>query len=165
MDSDVLCVGGYALHQFNTIEEYFRKCLNIDKETELFQVLQTELTNLSSQNKLKSFELIILLIANASLIMFGTFGAALVIAAVVRKPSMRTPRNLFTVNLAVSDLTLCLFTQPFNLIRTLYWHYEWKFGEVMCKLTSFAQAINVFVATISITAIALDRFHVSVLFK
>ncbi|VUZ44896.1 unnamed protein product [Hymenolepis diminuta] len=94
--------------------------------------------------------------------LFGATGALITIAAVIRKPRMRTPRTLLTVNLAVSDLTLCLFTQPLNLIRALNAHYEWKFGDVMCKFTSFAQAVNVFVATMSITVIALDRFNVIV---
>ena len=41
-------------------------------------------------------------------------------AAVVRNPSMRTARNVFIVNLAVSDLMLCLITMPLTLVEILY---------------------------------------------
>lgn len=144
-----------------SLEEYFRKCLNVSEANETFQQLQELLRGIHEENKLRSDELIALLVINAGMMLFGGAGAIILIAAVIRKPRMRTPRNLLTVNLAVCDLTLCIFTQPFNLIRTLHWHYEWRFGEAMCKFTSFAQATNVFVATMSITVIALDRFHVS----
>ncbi|VDK86229.1 unnamed protein product [Dibothriocephalus latus] len=149
-----------AVSQVENLVEYLRKCLRIAKDHEMFAILQNELSNLEEMNKLKTHELVLLFALNAFMIAFGAFGAFCVIAVEIRKRRMRTAQNLFTLNLAVSDLTLCLFTQPFNLIRTLHWHYEWNFGEFMCKFTAFAQATNVFVATMSITAIAVDRFRV-----
>lgn len=127
----------------------------------LSELIKQTWEDMNKLNRLRPPELISLIVINAILMIFGATGALITIIAVVRKPRMRTPRALLTVNLAVSDLTLCLFTQPFNLFRALNAHYEWKFGEVMCKLTSFGQATNVFVATMSITVIALDRFNVS----
>ncbi|VDD78175.1 unnamed protein product [Mesocestoides corti] len=153
----------FGLSLPGSLEEYFRRCLNLTEDTDLFRLLITELKGLHEGNRLRQSELIALIAVNTFLMLFGATGALVLIVAVVRKPRIRTPRTMLTVNLAVSDLTLCLFTQPFNLIRTLHWHYEWRFGEVMCKITSFAQATNVFVATMSITVIALDRFHVSFL--
>lgn len=44
----------------------------------------------------------ILIILYSCLIVLGTMGNILVVLAVVRKPSMRTARNMFIVNLAVS---------------------------------------------------------------
>ncbi|KAM7535537.1 hypothetical protein Aperf_G00000090574 [Anoplocephala perfoliata] len=144
------------------LEDKLMEILNSSANDPILHVVKSELTVLQDVNHLRASELIALIAINTVLMLFGAAGALIMIAAVVRKPRMRTPRTLFTVNLAVSDLTLCLFTQPFNLIRTLSSHYEWKFGEVMCKFTSFAQAANVFVATMSITVIALDRFNVIV---
>jgi len=72
---------------------------------------------------------------------------------------MRTPRNIFIINLAISDLTLCLFTQPFNLLKVLM--PAWRLGRFMCKFVPMCSGANVFVSTISITAIALDRFQVT----
>ena len=71
---------------------------------------------------------------------------------------MRTPRNIFIINLAISDLTLCLFTQPFNLMKVCM--STWTLGDFMCKFVPMLSGTNVFVSTISITAIALDRFQV-----
>ncbi|RWS00234.1 neuropeptide F receptor-like protein, partial [Dinothrombium tinctorium] len=36
---------------------------------------------------------------------------------------MRTERNVFIINLAISDLLLCLFTMPFTLFQIVlrYW--------------------------------------------
>lgn len=146
------------------LEDKLMKILNSTANDSILHVLKSELTVLKDANHLRASELIALIAVNTTLMLFGAAGALIMIAAVVRKQRMRTPRTLLTVNLAVSDLTLCLFTQPFNLIRTLSSHYEWRFGEVMCKFTSFAQATNVFVATMGITVIALDRFNVSAQF-
>jgi neuropeptide Y receptor len=62
---------------------------------------------------------------------------------------------LFVLNLAISDLTLCIFSIPFNAYKTL--RHLWIFGGFLCKFAPFFQASNVFVSTFSITAIALDR--------
>ena len=70
--------------------------------------------------------------------------------------SMRTTNNLFILNLAISDLTLCFFSIPFNVYKTL--RHTWIFGDFLCRLAPFFQASNVFVSSMSITAIALDRF-------
>ena len=69
---------------------------------------------------------------------------------------MRTTSNIFILNLAISDLTLCFFSIPFNVYKTL--RHTWMFGEFLCRLAPFFQASNVFVSSMSITAIALDRY-------
>lgn len=100
----------------------------------------------------------LLILAFAVFISVGVLGNGMVCFVVARNPHMRTPRNIFIINLAISDLTLCVFTQPLNLyllIRT-----QWELGSFMCKLVTMFQGTNLFVSTISITAIALDRFQV-----
>ena len=94
------------------------------------------------------------------MIIFGALGNGLVCFVVFRNAHMRTPRNVFIINLAISDLTLCLFTQPLNLYKLL--NTQWHLGSFMCKFSAMLQGTNVFVSTISITAIALDRFQVIV---
>ncbi|KAL4231622.1 neuropeptide Y receptor [Mactra antiquata] len=115
------------------------------------------------QSDLKTFdkttEAIIITIFSI-LIIFGALGNGLVCFVVFRNSHMRTPRNIFIINLAISDLTLCLFTQPLNLYKLL--NSQWHLGSFMCKLSAMLQGTNVFVSTISITAIALDRFQVIV---
>lgn len=94
------------------------------------------------------------------LICIGAFGNSLVCIVVIRKPQMRTSRNVFIINLAISDLTLCLFTMPFTLMQNIL--KNWPLGDFMCKMVGTCEATNVFVSTMSITAIALDRYQVIV---
>ncbi|KAI8777416.1 neuropeptide F receptor [Biomphalaria glabrata] len=102
----------------------------------------------------------LLVLCFSLLITFGCLGNGLVMFVVIRNSSMRTPRNIFIINLAISDFTLCMFTQPLNMYLLLYKH--WSLGQFMCKFVTMAQGTNLFVSTISITAIALDRFQVIV---
>jgi hypothetical protein len=71
--------------------------------------------------------LIALVMAYAILIFIGTLGNGLVCVAVARKPKMRTSRNLFIINLAISDLLLCFFTIPFSLVQISAKY--WPFGK------------------------------------
>ncbi|XP_064110012.1 neuropeptide F receptor-like [Macrobrachium nipponense] len=103
-----------------------------------------------------------LILAYSVLIVLGASGNSLVVLAVIRKPAMRTARNVFIINLAISDLLLCLVTMPLTLMELLSQY--WPLGDTpfTCKLVGTLQATSIFVSTISITAIALDRYHVIV---
>jgi neuropeptide F receptor len=98
-----------------------------------------------------------LIAAYTLLIVLGSCGNGLVVVAVVRKPAMRTARNMFIVNLAVSDLVLCLVTMPLTLMEELTNYWPLGTHDLPCKMLGALQATSIFVSTISITAIALDR--------
>ncbi|QQP41877.1 Uncharacterized protein FKW44_016372, partial [Caligus rogercresseyi] len=59
---------------------------------------------------------------------FGSLGNFMVIYIVARNSSMRTARNVYIVNLAISDLMLCLITMPLTLVEILY--LTWQFGNI-----------------------------------
>lgn len=134
--------------------------INNNSETmegsQLLSILYQDM-NKGKFNKITEY---ILICCFSILIVFGSLGNGLVCYVVAKNPHMRTPRNIFIINLAISDLTLCLFTQPINLYKLL--RTQWALGEFMCKFVPMFQGTNVFVSTISITAIALDRFQVIV---
>lgn len=96
------------------------------------------------------------------LIVLGSTGNSMVVAAVIRQPAMRTARNVFIINLAISDLLLCLVTMPLTLVELLSQYWPLGNQPFLCKLVGTLQATSIFVSTISITAIALDRYQVSV---
>lgn len=96
------------------------------------------------------------------LIVVGAAGNSLVVCAVARKPAMRTARNMFIVNLAISDLLLCLITMPLTLMEILTKYWPLGRYPFACKMLGTLQATSIFVSTISITAIALDRYQVIV---
>ncbi|XP_015789549.1 neuropeptide F receptor-like isoform X2 [Tetranychus urticae] len=124
--------------------------------SEIMQKLQTYVANRAIDDTSFTY----LMIAYIILIILGATGNGLVCMVVIRKPSMRTPRNVFIINLAISDLLLCLFTMPFSLVEIVL--KFWPLGEATCKLVAGLQATSIFVSTISITAIALDRYKVIV---
>lgn len=59
-----------------------------------------------------------------------------------------------------TDLLLCLVTMPLTLVEILTKY--WPMGRLpfLCKSIGTLQATSIFVSTISITAIALDRYQV-----
>lgn len=74
---------------------------------------------------------------------------------------MRTPRNMFIVNLAVADLLLCTVTMPLTLMEILTKYFPLGNYLLVCKTIGILQATSTYVSTISITTIALDRYQVS----
>jgi neuropeptide Y receptor len=98
----------------------------------------------------------LLIVAYAIFIVVGTLGNLLTCYVVARKTRMRTFLNLLIVNLAVSDVMLCVITQPLNIIKFTRLH--WIFGDAMCKAVPLFAGTNVFVSTITISAIALYRY-------
>ena len=75
------------------------------------------------------------------MILVGGIGNILVILVVVRNAAMRTARNVFIVNLAVSDLMLCLITMPLTLVEILYqtWQVRQIRDNVQNELCDYAR--------------------------
>lgn len=103
-----------------------------------------------------------LIVAYSILICVGVCGNILVVWVVIRKPAMRTARNLFILNLAISDLLLCLVTMPLTLMEILTRYWPLGDNAFACKMIGTSQATSIFVSTFSITAIALDRYQLIV---
>ncbi|RNA39387.1 prolactin-releasing peptide receptor-like [Brachionus plicatilis] len=88
---------------------------------------------------------------------FGIISNSLIIYSFYSSKNLRTFRNIFIVNLAISDILLCSICGPLTLFR--YVDLNWKFGRLLCKLGPGLQTANVLVSTLSITAIAVDRWN------
>ncbi len=88
----------------------------------------------------------------------GFFGNLLVSIVVVRNRNMHTVTNFFILNLAVSDVVMCLFAVPFTPLQSFTG--KWLFGDVLCTLFPFSQGVSVYISTLTLTIIALDRFVV-----
>ena len=101
-----------------------------------------------------------LIIGYLLIIVFGIFANGLLCYTVVRKKKLRTVRNMFIMNLAVSDIIMCVLCMPFTLIKLLL--KNWPLGEALCKVVPWMQAVNVLASTLTITAIAVDRYQVIV---
>ena len=78
---------------------------------------------------------VLLVVLYLVMIVFGAVGNLMVIAVVAKNKAMRTARNVFIVNLAVSDLMLCLITMPLTLVEILY--NSWQVGCIFMTITLF----------------------------
>lgn len=88
----------------------------------------------------------------------GLSGNILVCYVVYSNKAMQTVTNLFITNLALSDILLCSLCVPFTPLYTFI--RRWVFGKIVCHLVPYAQAASVYVSTLTLTAIAIDRFFV-----
>uniref|UniRef100_A0A3Q0R1S8 Opsin 4 n=1 Tax=Amphilophus citrinellus TaxID=61819 RepID=A0A3Q0R1S8_AMPCI len=88
----------------------------------------------------------------------GMVGNFLVIYAFSRSRSLRTPANMFIINLAITDLLMCITQSP--IFFTTSMHKKWIFGEKGCELYAFCGALFGICSMITMTVIAIDRYFV-----
>lgn len=96
----------------------------------------------------------------ACISLLGALGNGLVIFAVARRPEMRTTRNVFIVNLALSNFLLALILVPFLWLPT--YRIEFPYGAFMCKVANAFPSTNIFCSTLTVSVIAVDRYYVVV---
>ncbi|XP_061546468.1 melanopsin-A-like isoform X3 [Phycodurus eques] len=88
----------------------------------------------------------------------GMVGNFLVIYAFSRSRSLRTPANMFIINLAVTDLLMCVTQAPVFFVSSM--HKRWIFGERACELYAFCGALFGICSMVTLTVIAVDRYVV-----
>ncbi|KAM9425195.1 melanopsin-A-like [Pholidichthys leucotaenia] len=88
----------------------------------------------------------------------GLLGNFLVIYAFCRSRSLRTPSNIFIINLAVADFLMCLTQTPIFFITSM--HKHWIFGKKGCELYAFCGALFGICSMITLMVIAVDRYIV-----
>lgn len=93
-----------------------------------------------------------------SIFILGIVGNVLVCFVVFRNKAMQTVTNLFITNLALSDILLCGLAVPFTPLYTFL--QGWIFGMAMCHIVPYAQGVSVYISTLTLTSIAIDRFFV-----
>ena len=90
-------------------------------------------------------------------------GNALVIGAFYRRyDQLQTPVNYFIINMAVSDLLVPFFVFPKH-IQEVYLGWgpiivSGVLGDIVCKITSFAEDVSASVSSQSMLFIAAERF-------
>ncbi|XP_065318547.1 neuropeptide Y receptor type 2-like isoform X2 [Gordionus sp. m RMFG-2023] len=85
-------------------------------------------------------------------------GNSLVLYVVSRNTFMQTPTNIFITNLAASDLIMNFIAVPFTPLSAFL--DSWIFGKALCHLVPMVQGCAVYISTLTLTAIALDRYQV-----
>uniref|UniRef100_A0A8C3WZ05 Melanopsin n=1 Tax=Catagonus wagneri TaxID=51154 RepID=A0A8C3WZ05_9CETA len=88
----------------------------------------------------------------------GMLGNLTVIYTFCRSRGLRTPANMFVINLAISDFLMSFTQAPVFFASSLY--KQWLFGEAGCEFYAFCGALFGITSMITLTAIALDRYLV-----
>ena len=89
-------------------------------------------------------------------IVAGLLGNVLVIATICGKRSMKTPCNLFLMNIAIADLLVAILLAP---LRVAEQFHGWPLGEFLCQFFGPLQDVIVSVSIITHTIIALERYR------
>uniref|UniRef100_A0A914I7Y1 G-protein coupled receptors family 1 profile domain-containing protein n=1 Tax=Globodera rostochiensis TaxID=31243 RepID=A0A914I7Y1_GLORO len=84
-------------------------------------------------------------------------GNGMVILSVIRKRSMRTARNVFIVNLALSNLMLALTTVPFLWLPSI--DFDFPYSNFFCKFANALPGSNIYCSTLTISVMAIDRYY------
>ncbi|XP_025991730.1 prolactin-releasing peptide receptor-like isoform X1 [Solenopsis invicta] len=121
-----------------------------DNQTTVNNLPQDMMSNLAVQ--------LVFYVIYSVIFFLGLFGNMLVIFVVGRNHRMQTVTNLFIANLALSDMLLCLLAVPFTPLYTFLG--GWVFGKTLCHLVPYSQAVSVYISTLTLTSIAVDRFLV-----
>ncbi|XP_043483264.1 cholecystokinin receptor type A-like [Leptopilina heterotoma] len=93
----------------------------------------------------------------ATIFLLSVVGNSLVLITLARNKRMRTVTNVYLLNLAVSDLLLGVFCMPFTLLGQMLKNFV--FGNAMCKLIPYFQAVSVSVGVWTLVAISLERYY------
>ena len=93
----------------------------------------------------------------SSVFLLALVGNAVVCAVVFTSIRKWTVTNFFIVNMAAGDILMAFFCIPFTFVPTFVLLY-WPFGEAMCRIVSFSQAVSVFVSAYTMVAISCDRY-------
>ncbi|VDN56062.1 unnamed protein product [Dracunculus medinensis] len=91
-----------------------------------------------------------------ALLLVGLIGNGGVLLAVSTNRRLRSARNIFLLNLILTDILLCVTAIPVTPWYALT--KDWQFGPLMCRLMPLSNSCSVFVTSWSLTVIALDKF-------
>ena len=101
-----------------------------------------------------------MLLCAAYLVIFcvSLFANTLVCHVIRRHRRLHSVTNVFIGNLAVSDIFITLVNIPFNVVRHVT--AGWALGQATCAVANLALTAFVYVSTLTMTAIAVDRYVV-----
>ena len=95
-----------------------------------------------------------LITAYTIMVILGIFTNLVIMVLILCRKNQRTGSNLLILNLAASDIMMAALS-PVTLLSLL--NRSWHYGSLLCKLSPFIQGIEIFVSSLTVTAIAIDR--------
>ncbi|XP_045190876.2 QRFP-like peptide receptor [Mercenaria mercenaria] len=120
--------------------------------------LATQLENSSEGMKIPLYIYIIASLLNAAIFLVGTVGNILVIIVVIRVRNMRTPTNVFLLNLSAADVLVLVVCQPAGLLE-FFGKDRWFLGGIMCKLVPLMENGVLHVSILTMLAVTFERYN------
>ena len=117
---------------------------------------ESKLDNIGNMSNSSNFETIVVIncILNAPLMLTSITGNALVLAAILRTPSLRSvPSTIFLCSLAITDFLVGLVVQPVYIASEL----QYLAGGPLSKVEALISISLCGVSLATITAISVDR--------
>ncbi|XP_069474417.1 type-1 angiotensin II receptor [Ambystoma mexicanum] len=137
-------IGGYSQHKVK---------MNLSHPLEE----QIEHIHLNCSNSGRHTYIYILVpIVYSIIFVLGIFGNSLVIFVIYWYMKLKTVASIFLFNLALADMCF-LLTVPMWAAYTAM-HYEWIFGNCMCKLASAAISLNLYTSVFLLSCLSMDRY-------
>ncbi|XP_045168470.1 neuromedin-K receptor-like isoform X2 [Mercenaria mercenaria] len=119
----------------------------------------TEVFNISEPGSMRPWNTI-------EKVVFGTWlsismlcaviGNLMVIVVVFRHKGMQTRTNMFLVNLAIADFLVGILLAPFSLTTLI--SEKWIFGEVMCNINGFMNAVCFITSIHTLMYISIHKY-------
>lgn len=76
-----------------------------------------------------------------NIFVLGLVGNLSIVCLTIRHRHLRTVQNIFILNLAISEVIVCLLSLPFTPVTNIY--KIWLFGQPLCHLLPLVQ-VNFF---------------------
>ncbi|ODM99015.1 Pinopsin [Orchesella cincta] len=70
--------------------------------------------------------------------------------------TLRTPMNMFLVNLSTADFITAFFGSPFPFLASIYGY--WPFGETMCIIYAFGMSVGGITSITTMMVLAFERY-------
>ena len=86
----------------------------------------------------------------------GVGANVMLLLFVLQKKRRKSPHIILIASLAASDLSMLVIGMPF--VSTIYTLEDWPFGNLICKLSEFAQTLSASAAVLNLTALSADRY-------
>ena len=103
------------------------------------------------------YQQVIIITMYSLVVILSVTGNSIVCYIVFSSKRMRTVMNYFIVCLAFSDILMAVLCIPLTFIANLVVN-SWPFGETMCPIVSFIQVVAVFLSSLTLVAISMDRY-------
>ncbi|XP_064109889.1 parapinopsin-like isoform X4 [Macrobrachium nipponense] len=88
--------------------------------------------------------------------LFGIFNNLVVLIVMAKNKQLRSPLNLFLINLAISDLGISMVGNPISLVAAL--NRGWNFGHHACIVYAFLMGFFGITSICNLMVLAFERY-------